>query len=62
MPQAAAIKSLLAAFRVMKAMQAQGIKWGDDYRQATRAASVGVVKGWMRAVVDRHLDMFASLS
>ncbi len=34
MPQAATIKSLPRAFRMMKAMQAQGIEWGEDYRRA----------------------------
>ncbi len=34
MPQAATIKSLPRAFRMMKAMQAEGIEWGEDYRGA----------------------------
>ena len=34
MPQAATIKSLPRAFRMIKAMQAQGIEWGEDYRRA----------------------------
>ena len=33
MPQAATIESLAHAFRMMKAMQAQGIEWGEDYRR-----------------------------
>ncbi len=32
MPQAATIKSLPRAFRMMKAMQADRIDWGEDYR------------------------------
>ncbi len=34
MPQAATIKSLPHAFRMVKAMQAQGIEWGEDDRRA----------------------------
>ena len=38
MPQTATIKSLPAAFRMMKAMQAEGVERGEDYRQAARRA------------------------
>jgi hypothetical protein len=34
MPQAATIKSLPAAFRILKAMQAEDVEWGEDYRAA----------------------------
>ena len=34
MPQSATIESLPGAFRMMKAMQAQGVEWGEDYRTA----------------------------
>jgi hypothetical protein len=33
MPQTATIKSLPTAFRMMKAMQAEDVGWGEDYRQ-----------------------------
>jgi hypothetical protein len=36
MPQTATIKSLPAAFAIMKAMQAEGVEWGEDYRQGAR--------------------------
>jgi hypothetical protein len=36
MPQTATIKSLAAAFAMMKAMQAEGVEWGEAYRQGTR--------------------------
>ena len=39
MPRAATTQSLPRAFRMMKAMQAQGIKGGEEYRQAGAAAS-----------------------
>ena len=38
MPQAATIKSLPRAFRMLKAMQVQGIEWGEDYRGAAAGA------------------------
>jgi putative transposase len=41
MPQAATIKSLPAAFRMIKAMQADDVEWGEDYRGAARQAQVG---------------------
>ncbi len=60
MPQTATIKSLPRAFRMMKAMQAQGIEWGEDYRRAGAQALKEVLEGRMAAGVDRHLaDMAA---
>jgi transposase-like protein len=55
MPQAATIKSLPAAFRMMKAMQAEGVEWGHDYRTAARAAVVDVLATRMAETIDRHL-------
>ena len=59
MPRTATIKSLPRAFRMMKAMRAQGIEWGEDYRQAARAALKDVLEGQMAAGIDRHLDEMA---
>jgi putative transposase len=60
MPHTATIKSLPHAFRMMKAMQAQGIEWGEDYRFAAADALKGVLAGRMDAAIDRHLaDMAA---
>jgi len=45
---------------MMKAMQAQGIEWGEDYRHAARVALKDVLEGRMAAGIDRHLaDMAA---
>ena len=55
MPQAATIKSLPRAFRMMKAMQAQGVEWGEDYRGAAGAALKGILEDRMAAEIDRHL-------
>ncbi len=56
MPQAATIKSLPRAFRILKAMDAQGIEWGEDYRHAAGAALKDVLEGGMAAGIDRHLE------
>jgi putative transposase len=60
MPQTATIKSLPAAFRMMKGMQAQGIEWGEDYRRAAGEALKGILAGHMAAAVDRHLAEMAA--
>ncbi len=56
MPRVATIKSLPGAFRMMKAMQAQGIEWGEDYRRAGAQALKDLLKGRMAGAVDRHLE------
>jgi hypothetical protein len=59
MPQSATIKSMPAAFRMMKAMQADGIERGEDYRRAAGAALRDLLEGRMAAGVDRHLAEMA---
>lgn len=60
MPRSATIESLPRAFQMMKAMQGQGIEWGEDYRHAAGAALKDVLAGRMAAGIDRHLaDMAA---
>ena len=59
MPQVATITSLPAAFRMMKAMQAEGVEWGEDYRTAARAAVVDVLATRMGLAIDRHLERIA---
>ena len=59
MPQAATIKSLPQAFRMMKTMQADGIEWGGDYRRATAMALKDLLEGQMALEVDRHLEEMA---
>ncbi len=56
MPRTATIKSLPRAFWMMKAMQAQGIGWGEDYRRAGAQAVKDVLEGRMAGAVDRHLE------
>src|SRR5215207_2395979 len=60
MPQAATIKSLPRAFRMMEAMQAEGVEWGEDYRHATADALKTILSGRMDAAIDRHLAEMAA--
>ena len=59
MPQSATIESLPAAFRMMKAMQAEGVEWGEDYRTAARAALKEVLEARMGDLIAGHLDAMA---
>src|ERR671918_2213023 len=61
MPQAATIKSLPAAFRMMKAMQAEDVEWGEDYRQGARQAVAELLRGRMDQLIDDHLERMAEL-
>ena len=54
--QAATIESLPMAFEFVKAMQADGLEWGEGYRPLGRAALAHVIEEQMAAAVDRHLD------
>ena len=57
MPQrAATIESLPAAFEVVKAMQAQGLDWGEGYRPLARQAMAEIIEAEMAAAVDRWLE------
>ncbi len=59
MSQSATIKSLPAAFRTMKAIQCDGIEWGEDDRHAADAALNDVLEDQMANHTDRHLDEMA---
>ena len=59
MPQAATITSLPVAFEMLKAMQAEGLAWGEDYRLAARQALAELLEGRMAATIDRHLERIA---
>jgi len=59
MPQTATIKSLPAAFEMVKAMEAEGVEWGDGYRGAARQAVVEILEGRMHEQIDRHLERMA---
>jgi putative transposase len=61
MPQTATIRSLPAAFAMMKAMQAEGVEWGEDYRGAARQALAELLEGRMDRVIDLHLARLAEL-
>ncbi len=55
MSQTATINSLPRAFRMMKAMEADGVEWGADYRGAGAEALKAVLEEQMAGAVDRHL-------
>lgn len=42
LPRVATMNGLRRAFRIMKAMEAQGIDWGEGYRRAGAAALEGI--------------------
>ncbi len=54
--RAATIESLPAAFEVVKAMQADGLDWGEGYRPLGRRALAEIIEAEMAAAVDRHLE------
>jgi hypothetical protein len=53
--RAATITSLPAAFRVVKAIQADGLEWSEGFRPAGRQLVAGVIERQMARAVDRHL-------
>jgi len=54
--RAATIDSLPAAFEVVKAMQADGLDWGDGWRRLGRRALAEIIETKMAAAVDRDLE------
>jgi transposase-like protein len=61
MPQTATIKSLPVAVALLKAMQAEGAEWGEDYRAAAGRALAALLEGRMAETIDRHLERMAEL-
>lgn len=55
MPHLATIESLPEAFAMVKAMQADGLEWGEGYRPLGRQALVAILEGRMDASVDHRL-------
>jgi len=60
MPQSATIKSIPRALRMMKAMRAHEMEWGEDCRGAAADALKGVLAGRMDAAIDHHLAQIAA--
>jgi putative transposase len=54
--RAATITSLPMAFEVVKAMQAEGLDWGEGYRPLGRQALEEIIEGQMAVAVERYLD------
>jgi putative transposase len=61
MPQTARIKSLPAAFAMMKAMQAEGVEWDEDYRAGARDAPAELLERRMDQLIDAHLVRMTEL-
>ena len=61
MPQTATIKSLPLAFEMVKAMHAEGVEWGEDYRGAVRHALAELLEGRMDQLIDEHLERMAEV-
>jgi transposase-like protein len=55
MPHAVTIKSLPAALAMMKAMQAEGLGWGEDWRPLARQAVAEIIADRMHEAIDAHL-------
>lgn len=54
--RAATITSLPMAFEVVKAMQADGLEWGEGYRPLGRQALEEIIEDQMSAAIDRYLE------
>jgi putative transposase len=54
--QAATIESLPMAFEFVKAMRADGLEWGEEYRPLARQALAQIIEEQMAAAVDGYLD------
>ena len=59
MPQSVTIESLPAAFRMMKAMRAQGVEWSEDYRSAAGAPLKDILEARMDDLIACRLDDMA---
>lgn len=55
MPHGVTIRSLPAAFALMKAMQVDGLGWSEDCRPAARRALSEIIEGRLHEAVDAHL-------
>src|SRR5215470_8407907 len=61
MPQAVTIRSLPRAFEFVKTMQADGLEWGEGYRDLGRTAIASILHEQMAQAIDDHLDRMALL-
>src|SRR5262252_4579215 len=61
MPQAVTIQSLPRAFEFVKAMQAEGLEWGEGYRDLGREAIAAILQSQMAQAIDDHLDRMVLL-
>jgi hypothetical protein len=57
--RAATIESLPAAFEMVKAMQADGLEWGEGYRPLARQAIAEIIEQQMAQALEAHLEQLA---
>lgn len=57
--QAATIESLPMAFEMVKAMQADGLEWGEGYRPLGRQALEEIIEQQMAKAVEAYLEQIA---
>jgi hypothetical protein len=62
MPRAVTIRSLARAFEFVKAMQAEGLDWGEGYRGLGREAIAAILQGQMAQTIDEHLGGMAAIA
>lgn len=55
MPHGVTIRSLPAAFEMMKSMQVEGLGWGEEFRPVARQALVEIIEDRLHEAVDAHL-------
>src|SRR5215470_15547280 len=58
--RAATITSLPMAFEVVKAMEADGLEWGEGYRPLGRQALEEIIEDQMAAAIDRYLEQLGT--
>ena len=56
MPHMATIESLPMAFEIVKAMQADGLDWGEGYRPLGRQALEEIIEQQMARAVEAYLE------
>jgi transposase-like protein len=56
MPHMATIESLPVGFEMVKAMQADGLEWGEGYRPLGRQALEEIIEEQMARAVEAYLE------
>jgi transposase-like protein len=54
--RAATVTCLAVAFEIVKAMQADGLDWGEDHRRLGRQALEAIIEDQMTAMAERYFE------